>query len=142
MKKDVLIKIKGTQTINGEKDCIEIFTVGNFYKKNGTYYISYKESEDSGYNGIITTLKVEDSVKVTMLRSGASKSQLIIENGIRHQCHYDTGYGSMMIGISGNNILSRLNDQGGDVIFKYTMDINTSLASENEVYVNVEECKN
>lgn len=142
MKKEVLIKIKGTQIIDGEKDSIEIFTVGDFYKKNGSYYISYKEAEEDGYNGTRTTLKVEDSAKVTMLRSGTNKSQLIIENGIRHQCHYDTGFGSMMIGISGNTILSRLTDGGGDVLFKYTMDINTSLASENEVYVNVEECKN
>lgn len=142
MKKEVLIKIKGTQIINDEADSVEIFTVGNFYKKNGNYYISYEESEENGYAGIRTTLKVENNDKVTMLRSGAGKSQLIIENGIRHMCHYDTGFGSMMIGISGNNILSRLNDNGGDVIFKYSMDINSLLASENEVYVNVEECKN
>lgn len=141
MKKEVLIKIKGTQIIDDESDSVEIFTVGNFYKRNGNYYISYEESEE-GQNGVRTTLKVENNDKVTMMRSGSNKSQLIIENGIRHLCHYETGFGDMMIGISGSNILSRLHDNGGDVIFKYSMDINSLLASENEVYVNIEECKN
>lgn len=46
----------------------------------------------------------------------------------------------MLIGVSGDRIVSRLTDQGGDLEFKYSLDINTSLASENEVFIKIKEC--
>ena len=74
-----------------------------------------------------------------MIRSGATKSQLIVERGMRHQCHYDTGFGAMTIGVWGDRIVSSLDDHGGDLEFSYSLDINAFLASENMVYVSVQE---
>lgn len=139
MKKDVLIEIKGVYRQDGDEDEVELFTTGSYYKRNGHYYIAYDESEATGFEGTHTVLKVENSDRVTMLRTGASKSQLIVERGIRHQCHYDTGYGSMMIGVSGDRVVSKLDDNGGNLEFAYSLDVNTLLASENSVYVNVRE---
>lgn len=140
MKKDVIIQITGVQTVDGEKDSIELYTVGRFYRRDGNYYITYQESEATGFEGTRTTVKVERDHKVTMLRSGAASSQLIIEKGKRHQCCYGTGYGEMLIGISGEQIVSRLSDEGGDLQFRYAIDVNSALASENEVFINVKEC--
>ncbi|MDD2955277.1 MAG: DUF1934 domain-containing protein [Oscillospiraceae bacterium] len=141
MKKDVLITIKGIQYQDEEPDTVELTTVGRFYRRDGTYYISYDESEATGFEGSKTTLKVEGEGKVTMLRrGGANSSQLIIEKGARHQCLYDTEYGSLMLGISGSRIVSSLGDDGGELNFKYTLDINASMAVENEVIINVREC--
>ena len=67
------------------------------------------------------------------------RSQLIIEKGQRHQCFYDTGYGSLTLGISGDDIVSCLDDNGGHLQVRYTLDINASMASENELSVDVEE---
>lgn len=143
MKKDVLINIRGVQYYDDDKEVVELMTVGRFYRKNGDYYISYDESEATGFEGSKTTLRVEGSGdgRVTMLRSGANKSQLIIEAGTRHQCHYETGYGDLIMGVSGNRVISSLSDEGGDLNFKYTLDFNASMASENEVFVNVKEQK-
>lgn len=142
MRKNVLINIKGIQYYDDDKDVVELMTVGRFYRKNGSFYISYDESEATGFEGSKTTLKVEqDSGRVTMLRSGASKSQLIIEQGMRHQCHYDTGGGSMIMGVSGARVISNLCDDGGELDFKYTLDFNASMASENEVFIQVREQK-
>ena len=140
MKKDVMITIKGIQRSDGENDVVELFTMGRFYRKNGSYYISYDESEATGFEGAKTTLKVEQNDRVTMFRSGSMRSQLIIERGVRHQCNYDTGYGSITIGVLGDKIESSLTDEGGDIAFQYSLDVNTSLASENEVYINVKQC--
>ena len=81
MKKDVLITIKGTQRVGGESDVIEMMTTGRFYRKNKLYYISYEETEATGYEGCRTTLKVGPNDKVTMTRFGPSRSQLIVEQG-------------------------------------------------------------
>ncbi len=140
MKKEVMITITGDQTVDGETDTIEVLTTGNYYRKNGNYYISYEESQSTGMEGVRTTIKVEDEKKVTMMRSGNLKTQFIIENQVRHSCYYDTGQGGLMIGVWGNQIISSLKDSGGMLSFKYTMDINTALASENKVTINIKEC--
>lgn len=141
MKKDVLVSIRGIQLVDGEKECIELFTTGRYYRKNGSYYLSYLETETTGLEGTRTTLHVEDSKRVTLLRSGRSKSQMVIEKGCRHQCHYDTGYGSVMVGVLGNRIESKLSDEGGSLDFSYSLDINTALASENRVTITIREAE-
>ncbi len=139
MKKDVLITIKGTQKVGGESDVIEMMTTGRFYRKNKLYYISYEETEATGYEGCRTTLKVGPNDKVTMTRFGSSRSQLIVEQGVRHQCQYDTGYGAMTIGVMGDSFESTLNDRGGLLRFGYTLDIEATVASENTVSITVKE---
>lgn len=137
MKQDVFISIKGVQQVDDEQDVTELFTQGCFYKKNDNYYITYDESATTGFDGSKTTLKIEGNSKVTLLRSGTIKSHLVIENGSRNIGHYGTEEGDMAIGIYTKQIESGLSDSGGDLYFHYDLDINSSLISENEVYVNV-----
>ncbi len=135
---DVLIKIKGIQVAQGDRDVVELLTTGSFSRTKDAYFISYEESEATGFEGAHTTLRFDprDS-RVTMTRSGSLNTQLIVEEGRRHQCNYDTGYGQMTIGVLGDRITSTLTDEGGDISFGYTLDIDTALASENQVYVSV-----
>jgi len=139
MKKDVLINIKGIYANDEDRDEIEIFTIGEYYQKDGDYYICYEESESTGFEGSRTTLRVEQEERVTLRRCGAANSQLIVEQGVRHQCHYDMGFGELMIGVLGNSIKSDLGEHGGSLAFKYSLDINMMLASENEMYINIRE---
>ena len=139
IKKDVLITIKGTQKVGNEKDVIEMMTTGRFYRKNQLYYISSEETEATGSEGCRTTLKVGPHDKVTMTRFGPSRSQLIVEQGVRHQCQYDTGYGSMTIGVMGNHFDSTLSEQGGHLSFGYTLDIEATVATENTVSITIKE---
>lgn len=141
MKKDVYISIRGIQAIDGDRDVTELFTQGRFYRRNNSYYITYDESEATGYEGSKTTLKVEGSRKVTLTRSGAVRSHLIVEEGERNIGHYGTAGGEMIIGVNTRLIRSSLTDAGGDLRFSYSLDVNSSLISENEVYVNVKECE-
>lgn len=135
-KKDVLIKIKGTYIIDNDSDVTEITTIGNFYKKQDLYCISYQESEATGFKDTKTTMEISNSM-VTLTRKGAINTQLIIQNGIRHQCCYDTGYGDILMGISGESMDSSLTDEGGQLSFRYALDVNSALASINIVEIQV-----
>ncbi len=140
MKKDVLINIRGKVTAEGsEPDVIELMTDGRYYYKDGKYYIIYNESEASGFAGAVTTLKVEGEDCVTMTRRGPSQAHLVLEQGRRHLCRYDTGEGDLMVGISGCRIHSRLGELGGELKFNYSLDINSNLVSQNEVSISVRE---
>ena len=140
MNEDFLIRIDGRMEQGDESDSVQLMTRGSFVRRGGSFFITYKESETTGYEGCTTTVKVaKDESKVSMTRFGPAAGQLVVEKGIRHLCHYDTGYGPMMIGVSGDRVVSELGDHGGRLEFAYSLDVNTLLASENAVYINVRE---
>ena len=77
MEENYLITIKGTMEQRGDTDTVELMTRGSLVHKDGAYYIVYKETETTGYEGCTTTVKVaEDARKVSMLRFGKQSSQL------------------------------------------------------------------
>ena len=139
-----MITIRGTMEQGDDNDTVELMTRGYFTHRDGNYYITYKESETTGYEGCTTTLKVsEDSHQVSMLRHGPMPSQLIIEKGVRHVCHYETGYGSMNLGVSADEITHALGEDGGDIHFSYTLDSgNEALLSRTLVQVTVKSLLN
>ena len=139
MDENYLITIKGTMEQDGHSDSVELMTHGSFLQRDGSFYIIYKETEATGYDGCTTTVKIsEDARRVAMLRYGKAASQLIIEKGTRHLCHYDTGYGAMTLGVAADEIHSRLTDEGGEVEFSYTLDADqNTILSRNLVKISV-----
>lgn len=123
MEENYLITIKGTMEQDGKSDTVELMTRGALVHKDNAYYIIYKETEATGYDGCTTTVKVaEDARKVSMLRFGKVPSQLIIEKGTRHLCHYETGYGAISLGVAADVIEQDLGERGGTLKFSYTLD--------------------
>ena len=60
MKKDVMIFIKGTQEVDGEKDTIELMTKGRYYKRRDVLYLSYDEMDEEDTEPTMKTLlKIE-----------------------------------------------------------------------------------
>ena len=141
MEEKYLITIKGTMEQDGKSDTVELMTRGSLVHKDGAYYIIYKETEATGYAGCTTTVKVaEDARKVSMLRFGKVPSQLIIEKGTRHLCHYETGYGAISLGVAADVIEHQLTETGGKLKFSYTLDSGAeNFISRNLVDITVEQ---
>ena len=140
MEEKYLITIKGTMEQDGKSDTVELMTRGSLVHKDGAYYIIYKETEATGYEGCTTNVKVaDDARKVSMLRFGKVPSQLIIEKGTRHLCHYETGYGAISLGVAADVIEHQLSDQGGKLNFSYTLDSGAeNFISRNLVAITVD----
>ena len=141
MEKNVCIDIKSTQIADDEKDVTELFTYGRLKRgrERNKYKIIYEESEATGFEGSTVTLDITGSDLVMMNRSSDALSNLIIEKGKKHHCHYGTPYGDFMVGITADEIRANLGDNGGDLYLKYTIDINSSFMSENEMFINIKE---
>lgn len=129
--------VHGVQTVEGESDSVDLVTTGHFHQTEEGWLICYEESDTTGYSGSLTTLTCREG-QVIMTRTGSTESQLIVEKGRRHQCTYDTGYGTMVLGVSGDSVACDLNDAGGDLHFAYSLDVNTVLVSENSVDLHIE----
>lgn len=140
MEEKFLITIKGTMEQDGKSDTVELMTRGSLVHKDGAYYIIYKETEATGYEGCTTTVKVaEDARKVSMLRFGKVPSQLIIEKGTRHLCHYETGYGAISLSVAADVIEHELSEAGGKLNFSYTLDSGAeNFISRNLVAITVD----
>lgn len=146
LKEDYLIRIKSMiepkAGSNAEPETVELMTRGDLVLRGSNYYITYKETQTTGYDGCTTTLKVaQDSSRVTMLRFGkapGSGTQLMIEKGRRNLCHYETGYGSMTLGVMADEIQCELTKEGGKVRFGYLLDTGIAeLVSCNRLEITV-----
>lgn len=139
MKENYLITIDGHMEADGEADSVSLTTVGAFYHKGGKYYICYKESEATGYQGSTTTLKAWDG-GVALKRFGRNgNTNLIIEKGAINLCSYQTPAGPLMLDINGIDIDNGLSDKGGELTFSYSLNASGMLISENTVNVKVKE---
>lgn len=140
MIKDVFINIKGIQGIDDETDTIEFMTEGRFGIKNGEYYISYDESGmlDTG-DEVKTHIYIKNKDSLILQRTGTIKSRMLIEKGKRNICVYGTPQGEMVIGISGECIEHNLNESGGEINLKYSIDSQLRLVSQNEVNISIRE---
>jgi len=138
-KKDVIISLKGTQDDGNGKDEIELVTEGRYYKKNGSYFVSYKETELTGMEGTTTTLKIEGN-KVTMLRFGATNTQLIFEKGIRHMCCYETEFGAFTVGVRSKRVDVDISDSGGKISAQYQLEVDNAAIGVNDFYMQIREC--
>lgn len=136
MKKDVIINIQGRQFCEGEQDVIEMTTVGQQEQQENGVFLQYEEAIEEGGLPVTTTLTVSDHM-ATLERSGGMGGRMVIQQGQRHLCHYETGYGEFMIGVFGESVESAFSDAGGELKLKYTIDINAVLASRNEIFITV-----
>lgn len=137
MRDDYLITIHGTIEQETGSDSVKLMTRGSFVQRGGKYFISYRESETTGFIGCTTMVKVEGQARVSMTRVGPMPSQIIIEKGRRHVCHYDTSHGALSLGVSADEIESRLTSKGGKLRFSYSLDVDTESLSRNIVDITV-----
>ena len=127
-----------------EEDCdhIELMTRGSFTKKNGSYYISYKETQTIGFEGCTTTIKIaEDGSRVALLRFGKVNTQLVIQRDYRNICYYETEGGPITLGVTGDGIACDLSEPaGGTAKFSYLLDADdpTALINRTTLEIQVE----
>jgi len=137
MKNNVMIKFVTVQTTDdNESDTLEINARGTLEKTKSGYIIEYNEIDEE-MKGSKTTVSVDSPECITMTRSGSYNSRFVIEKNKRHSCHYETPAGSLMMGVFASSVLVNLNDNGGKVKLKYTIDFNSSMVAENTVTLTV-----
>jgi len=118
--KDIMLKITGRQ-INRkdeiEEDSVEFMTEGKLYKKNGSTFIVYEESEVSGLEGVKTTLRIDDrSGAVRMKRFGKGvmmDTVMEFSKGQRFSSLYDTPIGAIPMELLTNSIVNQLDTEKG-----------------------------
>lgn len=136
MKKDVMITMMSVQSVDKDRNETELITSGTLEKCADGIVVCYDESDATGFNGSSTKLVCRDDW-VAIERSGRNNSSLIVEKGTKHHCHYGTPFGDFTVGIYAHTIDNSLTEAGGKLYLKYTVDINSSYISDNEIYLYI-----
>ncbi|MDE6834395.1 MAG: DUF1934 domain-containing protein [Ruminococcus sp.] len=136
MKKNQIISLLSVQTEDGERTESELFTnaVLNCTKNNST--ITYEDTEATGFEGSVTTIKIINGREATIMRTGSSNSFLTFEIGKKHYCQYGTPFGMLQMGIYTHAIEDTILENGR-LYMKYTLDVNASTLSDNEITITI-----
>jgi len=137
-KKKVIISITDKHGIDGVSEAAEMTTVGTLTGSGDNYALEYREQDEEMKNSV-TTLRVENKSRVLVTRRGDYPTQLVIEKDKRHNCHYSTPIGEMMMGVFAREITSRMTPGGGELKMNFTIDFNSGMVSVNEMKITVRE---
>ena len=129
MAKDVLVSVKGTQFMDGERDSVEVITSGTWYEKNGKQYLLYEET----YEGMQVTTK--NTVKITpeiveVTKKGAISSKMVYELGKQHMSDYMTPMGLIVLGITTKDLFVEAEADKLHLEMRYAMEMNGQFVSD------------
>lgn len=106
--------------------------------QEGTRIITYEESETTGMAGSSMELRIAKDGMISIIREGTFQTHLVVQKGRKHFCHYETPFGEFAVGVSARWIQNELTDEGGNLSFRYTVDANSTLLSDNEIQIHIE----
>lgn len=135
------ITVVGAQTVDGEKDTIEVITAGDMRTENGRITITYPEYSDENPAKRTDTAVTYESGVLSIDRQGETASHLLLEQGVRHECLYTTPMGQMFIGIFTDSVNIELDENGGEIRAAYQLDFNRTVVSYNEFNISLKEIK-
>lgn len=137
MKKKQLISLLSTQIQDDERTESELFTNAEISCTKNYITITYEDTEATGFEGSVTTVKVNGNKEASVIRTGTSNSLLLLEKGRKSYCQYGTPFGMFQIGVYTHTIENTLNENGR-LYMKYTLDLNASKLSDNEITITIQ----
>ena len=117
MSKKAIISICSTQDI-GEKEKIEVVTVGEFSINGDEFIATYDETEISGMEGTKTTLKIKGN-KVVLHREGTTSTKMEFQKNNTQVALYNTPYGMLELKTSTKELDLDVDEKGGNISIKY-----------------------
>lgn len=137
MKQDVVLRIRGRQSYDGqEPDVIELVTEGTMELRDGGWDISYEETELTGMAGVTTTFRVEPG-KVILRRTGKLRSEMIFQEGMRHESLYQLEFGALLMTITAKQVFFDIVPDGGTIDLLYSIDIENSAAGLVDYHLDI-----
>lgn len=138
MKENVLISLKSIQYQDDDTSKTELLTKARFIREDGFDIISYEDTSATGFEGSVTTIKVDGGKNASIVREGTANSALSLEIGRKHYCQYGTPYGCLQIGVYTHTIKNTI-AKDGRLYLKYTLDLNSSFLSDNEIIMTIQD---
>ena len=137
MKKKVMLSIEGRQSYAGqEPEVIELVTEGTLEQTVDGWIISYDESDLTGMQGVTTSFTVLPK-KLILTRTGKLNSQMVFQEGIRHESLYQMEFGALMLSVCARKICVELDPTGGVIDLSYGIEIEQTEAGVIDYHLDI-----
>lgn len=137
MKQAVMLSICGRQAyMDQEPDVIELVTEGTLEYCDGGWNVEYEETDLTGMQGVTTLFRIE-SDKIILTRRGKLNSQMIFQEGVRHESLYEMEFGALMISVCAKRIMVRLDENGGMIDLVYGIELEHTTAGEVDYHLEI-----
>ena len=137
MTQPVVLSIRGRQRYDGqEPDVIELMTDGTMAFVDGGWDISYEETELTGMAGVTTTFRVEPG-KVTLRRTGTLRSEMVFQEGVRHESLYQLDFGALLMTVTAKQVYYDIVSDGGCIDIVYSIEIENSAAGTVDYHLDI-----
>jgi uncharacterized beta-barrel protein YwiB (DUF1934 family) len=133
----VMLSVKGRQTYaDQEPDSIELVTEGTLEFRDGGWDLCYEESALTGLEGVTTTFRVEQD-KIILNRSGKLHSQMVFQEGVRHESLYQMEFGALMLTVCAERVWAQIGPSGGTIDLIYSIQIEHDTAGQIDYHLDI-----
>ncbi|MGI6279548.1 MAG: DUF1934 domain-containing protein [Acutalibacteraceae bacterium] len=139
MIKNVIIKINGTQEIDGSVENIELTTEGRFGINDGKYFLSYEEGMFNDDRHVKTQIFINSPDSFVVQRRGSVNSRMKMEKGKKNSCLYSMAEGSLLVGVYTEKVDMHISETGGILNAVYTIDSGMRILSRNTIKITIKE---
>ena len=141
MTKDVLLSSRGLYTEGDEgEDSIETLAPGDFYEKQGVYYIFFEEIIDDNTGVTKSRIKYSDK-SFELTRKGEVSVHLLFEEGKKTLNTYQMPFGNLVVGLDTKRIEMIETEEEIKISIDYAMEINYQQVSDNSIEVVIKSVK-
>ena len=122
--------------VSVEEDVIEVVTPGKFYINKNGYKIEYDETKLSGMEGTKTTMIIKDAY-FKLQREGTTETNMEFEKSTQSVSSYKTPFGAMSVVVDTKDIKIDMDDNGGKVHIRYTLNVEGQQLIETDLNIFV-----
>ncbi len=122
-----------------DDDSLDMYTEGELYTGDGKTEIRYREPDVESMGETVTSVSFDDGDRelVTITRGGDVYTALVLEQGVRHTCAYNTGSLPLLIYTTARRIENTVGEDGGVLDMIYTVETGMSPPQFNRITMNV-----
>lgn len=134
MIKNAVITVQSKVSV--EEDVIEVVTPGKFCINKNGYKIEYDETKLSGMEGTKTTMIIKDAY-FKLQREGTTETNMEFEKSTQSVSLYKTPFGAMSVVVDTKDITIDMDDNGGKVHIRYTLNVEGQQLIETDLNIFV-----
>ncbi|MDE7422479.1 MAG: DUF1934 domain-containing protein [Lachnospiraceae bacterium] len=137
MTKNVIVSIKGLQTMgSGEDDTVELISAGIYKEENQQQIVEYEEVDEENQEITKVMLVIADG-HVEIRKSGVAQVHMIFEEKQKTTSCYYTPYGELMMGLDTTKIKKIKTEDSMAVILQYGLEINYNFVADCNIVIKV-----
>ncbi|MBR3646501.1 MAG: DUF1934 domain-containing protein [Lachnospiraceae bacterium] len=139
MNKEVLVSIKGIQTLeSNQDDSMEIVTVAEYYLRNNKHYIMYEDWDDETKTSTKNLIKISDDL-IEIQKRGTISTNMTFKCNEVNKSFYQTPFGDFSVEIDTKDIEMSIEEKNIDININYSLAINDQHVADNNIIININE---